>query len=886
MTAMRLWQIVKYRIRSVCRRSVSELDLDEELRYFLDEREQHYLAGGMSVPEARQAARRDIGSLAVIKDACRDAWRVRLWDDLARDLKDTVRRLRKAPAFTLTIVVVLALGIGANAAIFSIVHRVVLAPLPFAEPSRLMAIESWVRESGPEEGDSVAYLDFLDWRAQSSSVFDGMAAFTTPPRVALTGAGETAGIQAAAVAGDLFRVLGVAPLAGRPLTPEDDADAAPAVIVISESLWSDKFSRDPAVIGRALTIDRKSYTVVGVMPAAFNFPIQTGRIDVWAPIAKWPLIAMFARERGAHFLETVARLRSDRTIAEAQAVLSAIAARLDAAYPKTNARRVVGIGPLQDRVARNYRLALLVLLAAVAVVLLIACANVANLLLARSAARRHEMAVRLALGASRARLVRALLTESLLLALAAGIAGVVIASLIRPALLASVPVQIPRLDAVRIDVRVFLFSALMSIATAIVFGLAPAMQLSQAAAGDALTEHGRHASHRGTVWTRHGLIVGEVALSLVLVAGAGLLLRTLLHLQRLDTGFAIGQTLTVDLSIPETRYPNVDAVRRMYREMLDRVGRVPGVRSRAMATILPLSGNNFDVNFRPEGMVVDRARRPLAQLVSISPDYFATMGIQLLQGRIFSERDTDSGPRVVVINETMARRYWPGVNAVGRAVAVNDDGLRQIVGVVADVKATSLTEASSVQVYTPYPQMPLPFLSLIVRTDVPPATVAGPLRAALAAVDPDQAVAEIGSIEAFVNRSLAAPRFNASLVSTFAAFALLLAGIGLYGVTTYAVAQREREFGIRVALGASPSDIRSLVISQALQLGGVGFGIGLVASAASARLISGLLFGIGALDVPTFAATSALMLTILLVAAYLPARRATRVDPAITLRAE
>jgi putative ABC transport system permease protein len=801
------------------------------------------------------------------------------------DVRQALRTLRSAPAFSLVVVLVLAVGIGATTIIFSVVNAVLLRPLPFPEAHRLVAIDTLTRG----EPDDTSGPDLEDWRAGTRTLAR-VAGYSTPS-VGLTAPGDPATVPCATVSGDFFDVLGATPIKGRALTAADDRPGAPKAAVLGAALWTSRFARDEAVVGRSITLDGESFTVVGVMPASFEFPLGADRVDVWVPLRTRSLSAQFAAQRGAAFLKVIGRLRDGVPVERAQAELSGIEAGLAKAYPGSNGIRTgVVVRPLQNKLTGEYRLALVVLMAAVGAVLLIACANVANLLLARGTARQKEMAIRAALGAGRLRLLRELLTESVLLSLAGGAAGTALASWGLAALLAASPVEIPRLHAVDIDRTVLLFALAISMATGIVFGLMPALTASRADAGDALKDAGRGTSGGRSLRTRQALVVAEVALSLVLLATAGLLGRTLLALRQVDPGFVAERAIGMQLSLPKARYPELADFVRFYRQMLVETSRIPGVTASGAATTLPMSGSDLGIGFSIEGQPAtsDPSTRTSAAYFAVSPDYFRAMGIRLLRGRLFTERDDEHAANVIVIGETFAKRFWPGENPIGRRVTIgyNNTGPREVIGIVGDVQNLELRQKPALEMYTPYPQTPWPFLSIVARTQAEPITAAAGLRAALRRVDALQPPGEIRTLSEYVSQSVATPRFTAALFGAFASVALFLAAFGLFSVMAYSVAQRRREIGIRLALGASPSAVRSLVLSQAAWLGGLGVAAGVAAALAVSRVLGSLLFGISATDPATFAGVAVLLLGAVFAAAWLPARRATRVDPMVALRAD
>jgi putative ABC transport system permease protein len=799
------------------------------------------------------------------------------------DLRQACRLLLKAPIFSALVILVLAVGIGATSTIFSVVDAVVLKPLPYGDAPRLVAITSLARG----EDDQASYPDLIDWR-EATRTLDAIAGYIGS-EVTMTGRGDAVSLPVTATTADFFRLLDAEPLLGRTLAESDEANGAPAVAVIAESTWSSRFGRRPSIVGESVTLDGVPVTIVGVMPATFQFPLQAEPIEAWLPLQGLGLAAQMRDQRGAHFLETVGRLAPGATIPQAAAELATVAARLGAEYPDTNASRTTRITPLQEHLVGEYRLGLAMLLAAVTAVLLIACGNVANLLLARATVRSREMAIRAAVGASRARLVRQLLAESILLSAAAGAAGVVIAYW-GVAMLAGMAglLGIPRFGALVIDRNVLLFAAVVSVVTGILFGLAPAMQLSRTDAGEALRSSLRVTSRRAAL-TRHALVVAEVALSLVLLITGGLLMRSLAAVQRVDPGFVAERAVTTSLSLPETRYADANAQRRFYSDLLTELAAVPGVRAAGLSTTLPMSGNELGLGYRIEGRPETPGERLSAAYFAISPRYFEAMGIRLLQGRLFTARDNEDTPNVVIVSETMARRYWPQGDALGKRLTIgyNNTGPREIVGIVADVKNSGPWDEPEPSMYAPYPQTPWPFLSVAVRTTGDNATAAAAVRAAIVKLDPDQPIENVRTVTEYVAGVLAIPRFLTAMVGGFAAFALALAASGLFSVMAYSVAQRRRDIGIRMALGAQPSQVRALIVGQALRLGTTGLIVGLAGSLAAGRLLDELLFaGVTPTDPLTFAGVCLTLLAVLALAAYVPVQRAARVDPLVTLRAD
>jgi putative ABC transport system permease protein len=790
--------------------------------------------------------------------------------------------LVKAPAFTALVVVILGLGIGVNTAIFSIVYAVALKPLPFADPARLVAIHGG---RATNSDVALAYPDFVDYREQSTAI-EKMAGYAGGG-VTLTGSGDADALDASFITPEFHQTLGVTPLIGRLFEANDNAKGAAPVAILSEALWRRQFAADPNIVGRIVSLDRRGFTIVGVMPQSFEFPFQADRVEIWLPMITEPFVANFMEGRGASFMNAIGRLRPGATAAQAQSELASIAARLAQQYPATNAGRTIAVVPLHEDIVNDYRRGLVLLLGAVGVVLLIACANVANLLLARGAARHKEIAIRMALGAGRARLIRQLLVESVAFSSAAGLVGVILALWGVAALVAATPLDIPRLQTAQVDTTVLAFATLVSMATGIIFGVAPALQLSRPDHGEALNDAGRGSSGARAARTGRALVVVEIALSLVLLTGAGLLVRSFMRLQQVEPGFVPQRAVTMQLLLPGSRYPDAAAQVRFSRLVHDRIAEAPGVQSAAVASTLPMSGSNIGAGFTVDDHpVANPADRPTAAGFAVSPDYFATMGIQLVRGRAFSDRDDEDAPPVAIINETMAQRFWPNEDALGRRLTSYGGLSREVVGIVGDVKTRDLAENAGPQLYTPFVQTPWPFLAVVARTTGDPVGLAATLRQAISGVDHDLAAGDVRTIDDYLAQSVATPRFNAILIAGFALLALFLAGCGLYGVMSYAVVQRSREIGIRMALGAQPGDVRGMVVSQALKMGLAGLGVGLAGAFAATRLLDTVLFGVGPSDPATFATVCSLLLGVVLVAAYVPARRATRVDPMVALRAE
>ncbi len=796
--------------------------------------------------------------------------------------------LRKNPAFTLVAVLTLALGIGANSAIFSVVHAVLLKPLPFRNPAQLLYISSASRQTGAS-GIPVSFTKFSQIQEQSRSL-EASAAFYSATLNLVTER-EPEAIAGNRVSQSFFHVLGVSPHLGRDFLPAEEAPGAADVAIISDGFWHSHFGADPRALGRAMNIDGRSVTLVGILPSRFHFPLQYPEPDIWMPGVSDPAFLRPEMVRsGAGYLNLIARLRPGESLASARAELDTIDARYRQSKGFVDSEKFgISAIPLAESVVGPLRPAFAVLLAAVGFILLIACANVANLLLARATSRQREMALRKALGASAGRLVRQLLSESLLLSLVGGAIGVALAAAMLPAMRAFSPGSVPRLADTRLNVAVLLFSVALSVLTGIFFGLIPGLQSSSGNLHEMLKEGTRGSSdgsRRGKL--RGLLVVAEMAVALILMSGAGLLMQSFSKLMSVNPGFSPANVMTFAVTLPTNHYAQPDTQIRFYRQLLERVKTVPGVDSAAFTSYLPLSGGGRFVYFCTEGAVCQGiGKDPLTAMRQVSPGYFDTMRTPLLQGRVFTDRDTDSSPPVAVVNQTIAERYWPNQNPLGKHIANSRDMIqREVVGVVADVKFTALDVASVEEMYLPLDQSPAASATLIVHSPANPESLAAAVRAKLAEQDSTLPISNIASMDTIVAQSVAQPRVLSEFVAVFAAFALLLAAIGVYGVMAYTVAARTREIGIRMSLGANPTDILKLVVRRGISMTLIGIGIGLAASLALTRLITALLFNTSASNPLAFTAAAIILTATAAAACYIPARRATKVDPMVVLRYE
>jgi putative ABC transport system permease protein len=801
-------------------------------------------------------------------------------DTLRQDIAYAVRQLSRAPGFALIAVATVALGIGANSAIFSVVNAVLLRPLPYAEPHQLVRVtQTWKGVPGPYSPPNV-----LDVQATATS-FASRAAISGSS-LSLTGRGAPVSLDGAEVSASFFDVLRVRLLHGRPFTRDENEPGRTRVVVLGHSVWRERFASDPGIVGSAIVLDREPHVVVGIAPEGFAHPEGA---QLWKPLEHDA--RFLVKSRGAWYLDVIGRLRPGTGLPAARDEVSAIAARLAEQYPAANEGVGARVTSLHESLVGGSRRALLVLLGAVGLVLLIACVNVANLLLARGAARHAELAVRTALGASKGRLVRQLLTESVLLAVCGGAAGLLLAAVSLDALRA-LPAGMARMTEVRIDPSVVAFASLLSLATGLLFGVLPALQASAQVTAQALREGARSVVGPGR--TRAALVVGQTALAMMLLAGAGLLIRSFAQLQRVDPGFDTRSALTLSLSLPDAAYTKDAQRAAFYDALLTRVAALPGVRSAGAVSGLPLTGTRFVLSFSVEGRPpVPPAQEPSLELRAVTPGYFAALGVPILRGRGFLQSDTAEAPEVVVLSETAVRRHFPGEDPLGKRLRIglgrgegkpNAGGV--VVGIVRDVKEHGLAAAHPPEVYLPHAQVSFSSMDVVVRTVVPPLSLAPAVEQAVHGLDPELPIVGTKTLEDVVARSLSEPRFQTVLLGAFGSTALLLAALGIFGVMSYAVARRTREFGIRVALGAAPGDVRRMVLRQALVLAVSGVGAGLLGAAAGSRVLAGLLFELSPTDPVTLGTVALLLTATALGASYLPARRATRVDPLEVLRSE
>ncbi len=808
-----------------------------------------------------------------------------------QDIRYGIRMLLKAPSVSIVATIALALGIGANTAIFSVVNAVLLRPLPFANSEQLMNVWETDSTRGYVRG-SASYPNFVDWREQNH-VFERMASYHDNDFI-MTGRGESTRLQGAVVNADLFPLLGVTPVIGRGFLPDEDKPGESGrVVVLSQGLFQKRFNSNPNIVNQTVVLDGKSYTIVGVMPGAFQFPVQKEPVELWTTVAldregKEPI----TDERGAHYMNVIARLKPGVSKEQAQAEMTSISARLEQQYPDKDLHKSSRIEPTLEALVGDIRPALLILLGAVGCVLLIACANVANLLLARAMVRHKEMAIRSALGASRLRVVRQLLTESVLLSLAGGALGLLLAVWWSDLLVTLGKQNIPRALQVGLDWRVLGFTLLVSVFTGVVFGLVPAIHSSKTELTESLKEGGRgsgEGARRNRI--RGVLVVSELAIAVVLLVGAGLLIQSLWRLQLVSPGFESQNLLTFVVGIPEVKYPT-EKQAQFYRDLVARVESLPGVRSASSVIPLPLNGDAFSISFETEGRPVAKGNQPSADFFAIGDGYFKTLGVSVLQGRDFNGRDNKQAPPVIIVNQAFARKFFPNEDPIGKRIkpGISTDtdkpAMREIVGVVSDVRNRNLSSELRAGYFVPAAQIPFNQMTMVVRTTNDPHIVITAVQNEVHAMDRELPVFNVKTMDEYIAATVAAPRFNATLLVIFSAVALVLTIVGLYGVMSYSVAQRTNEIGIRMALGAQTRDVMRLIVSQGFKLVLVGLAIGLAGAFALMRVIASLLFGVTTKDPLTFAAVAVLLAVVALLACYIPARRATRLDPLSALRYE
>lgn len=867
-------------LRRLLQKKQVEQQLDAELRDHFERQVADNIRAGMSEAEARRSARLQFGGLEQVKEECRDARGTRWVESVVQDVRYTLRTLGKSPGFTITAVCTLALGIGANTAIFSVINGVILRPLPYKDPNRLLAVD--------ERPVAFSYPDFLDCTSQSRS-FEKIAAWRNVG-MNLTSPGEPEYIRTRAVSAAFFPVLGIEPILGRGFLPEEDRLGRAPVAIISYSFWQRRFSGHTDAIGKSVVLYGKSFTVIGVLPANFQF---RGEPPVYTLISQDERIAQKRDLRPG--IKAIARMRPDITLEQVNTDLKVIGQRLAREYPATNSKMTFGAEPLEQQVIGDIGPTLYLLAGGIGLVLLIACANVANLFLARSLSRSREFAVRAALGAGRGRLIRQLLTESTLLSFLGGAAGLAIAAMGTRWALHHLPFGLPRAEEISLDGRALFFTALVSMFTGIVSGLVPVFRRQ------ANLENRLKQGARGTSLGVHRLqscfVAAELALALVLLTGAGLMIRTLLQLWAVNPGFDPRSVLVMDLSLSPNALHQPEQIRNAWRQTLERVRNTPGVEAAALDSLTPMSGDNQAIAYWTSASDTAPPNAPLARLFTPMPGYLQTMKIPLVRGRFFTDQDTVGKEPVVVIDEVFANKVFPKENPVGRGLSFQFMGRARIVGVVGSITHFSLDEDASgprqPTFYLPFLQIPdqlMPMTvsgtSLLVRTSVNPASVMQAVKQSVLGPGRDQPVRGVTTMEQMVGDSIGRQRGMMLLLSIFAGLALTLAAIGIYGVISYSMNQRVQEMGIRMALGAQPAQVLRLILGQGMRMALVGLLAGLAASFALTRLMKKLLYGVSPNDPLTFVAVVLMIFLVALIASYLPARRASRIDPMVALRYE
>ena len=888
---MKWFNVLRDRTRALRQRETVINDIDREMRSHLELQVEANIRAGMSPEEARKQAMRSFGNVNRAVDAAYDVKGGGFLETLTQDIRYGVRMLAKHKAFTSVAVLTLALGIGANTAIFSVVNELLLRPLPYRDAERIVML--WEVTPEGRHQNTTSRANFRAWRAQNTS-YEHVAAFTDQ-RFNLTGDGEPEELSVQFATPELFKVLGVDPLLGRTFLPEDGEAGKPPVAVLSYGLWQRRFGGQASVIGQPITLSGIKFTVIGVMPSTFQFHIKQ-RSGTGRPAELWTILPMpigaGANERG-RFLSVVGRLKEGVTVDHAGAELRTIEARLSDEVPQFNKNYSAEVLPLREQFFGNVRRPLWLMLGAVGFVLLIACANVANLLLSLATSREKEIAVRAALGARRTRIVRQLLTESLLLALLGSVLGLGFAWLGIKALMLISPKDLVNFQNVSMNMTVLLWTLGVSILTGIIFGLAPALHISRLNLNDSLKEGGKSESGQasGSRRLRSALVVSEIALAVVLLASAGLLIRSFIRLQQVDRGFNTDNILTMVIRLPDAKYREDPQLVAFFNQALEKIRQLPAVRSAGMVNHLPLYGGlgsstGFKILGRP---MPPPGQGPSTDVRVVDSEYFATMGIPLLRGRNFSDAELREPRQKILINEALARTYFASEDPIGQRLDVamfEKPTPAEIIGVVGNVRYDSLVDESPPAVYFPHPDLAYSFMTLVVRTDGEPTAIAPAIQREIRTLDPNQPISDVRSMNQVMSEWVSRSRFNTLLLGLFAGLATLLSAVGIFGVMNYSVALRTRELGLRLAVGAQPRQVLLLVLKQGFVLTIVGVVLGLAAAFALTRLLSGLLFGVAAVDVTTFATISLLLVVVSLLACYLPARRAMRIDPLSALRYE
>jgi predicted permease len=870
---MSLWRQLSRGLRVLTHRRAADDDVADEVQHFLDEAAAESITRGLSPEEARRTAKLEVGNMDAVREQIREAGWENVVGSFFADLRYGLRMLRKAPGFTAVAVLTLALGIGANTAVFTVANAFLLRPLPFKDPDKLVVV--YGTQATIPRGPA-SFVEFEEWR-QHAQAFDAMSAlsYTT---FNFVGRHEPQQIRGAQVSEGFFRLLGVSPYWGRDFYVTEHKPGSGNVAIMSYELWQREFADDQAVIGKVLMLNGTAYSVIGIMLPQSGQISWGSATDLWIPLEPKPLW----KDLGHHYLVVLARLKHGATLQRAQTEMDVIAGHL-------RSNRAVRLVPLRETLVGGTEKGMVLLLAAVGFVLLIACANVANILLARLSTRTKEFAVRQALGARTTRLFGQILAESILLALLGGVSALVLGDWLTRLSTRLWPPNVPHPQDIGLDWRVLVFAEAISLLAGILFGLAPAARACRVNLNELLKEGSR--STTTTLGRRRIpdlLVVSELALATVLLVGGGLLLKSYALLENVKPGFRAQKLLTLNVYLPSSRYPDNSKRASFFEQALEQIKSLPSVQSAGASVTLPLSGDWSTADFSIEGRPFPADQQPVAERESVSPDYFRTMGIPLLEGRLFTEEDRDGKLPAVIINQTMATRFWPGKDPIGKRLLGLTDKYewQEIVGVVGDVKHGGLDTASGLQTYVPYLQVPSSWMAIVVRTNSDPHSLVSSVSHQIHAVDREQPVVKVRTMEEILSDSIADRRTSAFLLGAFAAVACLLAAVGIYGVISYSVTQRTHEIGVRMAMGAQEGDALKLVVGQGFRLAWMGTGIGLAASLAMTRLLQTMLFGIKPTDPATFLAVGLLLSGVALLACYIPARRAMRVDPIVALRHE
>jgi predicted permease len=870
------------------RRDRMREELDEDIRQHIETETQDNLERGMSPEEARRAALLKFGNVRRIEEDTREVWSFVWLEQLLQDVRYGVRMVRKNPGFTAVVVMTLALGIGANTAIFSVVYAVLLKPLPYSHSDQLFTVfQQLAKDETTATGWS--YANLADLRAQNH-VFSNVAG-SQHHQLTLTGRGEASVVNASVVTEDFFALFAEKPFAGRVFFVEDGRSGAPAVTILSENLWRSTFGADPAIIGKSIDLDKRSFTVVGIMPSRFRFPQVTESEQLWIPLAQDPLFGSWMARRGGHWLRVTARLKPGVSVEQAQAELKAIGARLAKDFPNENDGWITGMMPLQEVLVSDVRSALFLLLGAVGLVLLIACANIANLLLTRATSRAREMALRTTLGAGRSRIVRQLLSETAVLGLLGGVIGIALAYWGVHSLASFLPAGVPQVNPIRVDTFVLCFALLLSAAASFAFGLAPALFAANANLQSSLSEgSGRSGESGGRVRARSFFAAAEIALAMVLLVAAGLMMRSFAKLTAMSPGFDVQPVMRANIALPRSQYATPGEWTAFVDNLLGRIHGQAGVDEAAIAVPTPMDGN-VNLGFEVVGSPASSAAESrTADYVSASGDYFHLMGIPLLSGRFFNPGDISSSPRVALVSRALARRYFPNQDPIGKQLRFgfppDGEADREIVGVVGDVRDMALDQDPGPMMYVPFAQAPFPGGDVVVKSTLNASSVTAAIRESVGEIDKDLPLGDIAEMPDVVEGSVAQPRFRTFLLGLFAAMALILAATGIFGVISYSVSRRTHEIGIRVALGASRGEILKMVLRETLLLTLAGLAVGIPCALAASRLVAHMLFGVSAHDPTTLVAVAFGLAAVAALAAFVPARRAMRVNPMVALKYE